>query len=119
MNLRLPESGSLVESLLNTLGRTAAEAPAGSTVSGVTDSQLTSALDALVRGDIEFVVLEHGDDFLQAAGAAPFTLQHNDGNTSSMSAAADGVDEPTLRAAFSAYLHGDVRWRTLCRWDRM
>ena len=119
MNLRLPESGSLVESLLNSLGRTVADAQAGSTVPGVTEPQLTTALDALVRGDIEFVVLEDGDDFLQAAGESPFALQHNDGKTSTMSAAAGGVDERTLRAAFSAYLHGDPRWRTLCRWDRM
>lgn len=118
MNLRLPESGSFVESLLNSLGRTVANASPGSTVGDVTEPQLSSALDALVRGDIEFVVLENGDDFLQAAGGPPFTLQHHDSQTSAMSAAAGGVDERTLRAAFSAYVRGDASWRALCRWDR-
>jgi hypothetical protein len=119
MNLRLPESGSLVESLLNSMGHTVANAAAGSTVAGVTEAQLTSALDAFVRGDVEFVVLENGDDFLQAAGSSPFTLQHNDGRTSAMSAAAGGVDERALRAAFVSYLRGDAGWRTIGRWDRM
>jgi hypothetical protein len=119
MNLRLPESGSLVESLLNTLGHTVANSTAGQTVPGVTEPQLTMALDALVRSDVEFVVLENGDDFLQAAGASPFALQHSDAQTSTMSAAAGGVDERILRAAFSAYLRGDVSWRSLCRWDRI
>ena len=119
MNLRLPESGSLAESLLNSLGRTVANAAPGSTVGDVTATQLSSALDALARGDIEFVVLENGDDFLQAAGGAPFMLQHNDGQTKMMSAAVGGVDERTLRAAFSAFLRGDASWRTLCRWDRI
>ena len=68
MNLRLPPSGSLLESLLNHLG-TAPNDPSGDlTLEGVTEAHLVDALDALERGDVEYAILEHGDEFLQAAG---------------------------------------------------
>ena len=119
MNLRLPESGSLLESLLSGLGKTAAEGPGGTTVSGVTDAQLTEALDALTRGDIEYVILENGDAFLQAAGTGPFALQFSPGNAGDMTEVPGGVDESTLRAALSSYLHASDRWRTQCNWRAM
>jgi len=118
VNLRLPESGSLLESLLSGLGKTVAEGT-GDTVADVTAAQVTQALDALVRGDVEYVILEDGDAFLQAAGDGPFMLQHNNGDGSPMIAVSGGVDEKAMRAAFASYLRGDAGWRTAGAWQPM
>ena len=67
MILRLPESGSLVASLLSGLDQVSGSA-GGDTVDDVSPEQLDEALAAMRRGEIEYVIVEDGDDFIQAAG---------------------------------------------------
>ena len=78
MHMRLPESGSLIASVAAGLGHATADGT-GIAVDAVTEPQLVEALDALVRGDIEYVIVEDGDAFLQAAGegAGRYTLQYS------------------------------------------
>jgi hypothetical protein len=115
MNLRLPESG-LLESLLNGLG----EAHGGG-VDSVTTAQLIEAMAAMERGDIEYVILENGDEFLQAAGIGegPYALEFSPSSGGAMEEARGGVDARTARAVFLAYHRNDPAWRGQCVWSAM
>jgi hypothetical protein len=117
MNLRTPGSGGVLESLLNGLGRTASSGDDW-TLEGVSEAQLAEALDAMQRGDIEYVILEHGDDFLQTAGEGdgPYALEFN--SAGNMEEIRGGADATTMRAALFAYRRGDPAWRT-GTWSKM
>jgi len=118
MNLRLPASGSLLESLLNHLG-TAPNDPSGDlTLEGVTEAHLVDALDALERGDLEYVILEHGDEFLQAGGTGdgPYALQVGSTATETMFEVRGGADRMTMRRVLLSYCGGDVGWRGSLEW---
>lgn len=119
MNLRLPESGSLVESLLGRLGASPNDPASGTVVEHVSEADITAALDALVRADIEFVILEHGDEFLQAAGAGtgPYALQFSPDATGSLQEVPGGVDAETMRSAVMAYGRGEAGWRGGLGWS--
>jgi hypothetical protein len=110
MDLRWPDSGSLLDSLLSDAGHTA---PSGAgTLPGVTRAQLDDALAALLRGDVEYLILEDDARFLQAAGegAGPYQVQFTaDGDT--MHDLDGGADATTMQRMLRAYLAGDATWR--------
>ncbi|WP_291980522.1 hypothetical protein [Luteitalea sp.] len=110
MDLRWPDSGSLLDSLLSEAGDPATTGSGG--LSGVTPAHLDAALAALQRGDVEYLILEDGARFLQAAGDGdgPYQVQvTNDGET--MHDIDDGVDAVTMQRILRAYLRGDHTWR--------
>lgn len=114
MDLRWPESGSLLDALFSEVSAST-QTGAGS-LAGVTPAQLDEALLSLQRGDIEFVILEDGPAFMQAAGAGdgPYQVQVTlDGDT--LHDLQGEVDAATMARVLRAYLHGDARWRD-ARW---
>jgi hypothetical protein len=117
MNMRLPDSGML-ESLLKGLGSSTMEGHDGA-VESVTTAQLIEAIAAMERGDIEYVILEDGEEFLQAAGAGegPYALQFSPPSRGAMEEARGGVDALTVRTVFLAYHRRDPAWRGGCAWS--
>ena len=117
MNMRLPDSGVL-DSLLNGLGNSPIEGH-DRAVESVTTAQLIEAIAAMERGDIEYVILEHGEEFLQAAGAGegPYALQFSPPSGGAMEEARGGVDALTVRTVFLAYHRSDPGWRGRCAWS--
>jgi hypothetical protein len=87
-------------------------------IDAVSEAQLVDALDAMTRGDIEYVILESGDDFLQAAGdgAGPYALQFSQGTAGVMEEVRGPVDAFAVRAVLVAYHRGDPRWRGSHEW---
>jgi hypothetical protein len=121
MNLRLPDSGSLLGSVLSGLGRSAIDDGSGVAIPAVTDVQLAEAIAAMVRGDIEYVILESGEEFLQAAGEAtgPYALQFNPASGGAMTEVPGGVDADTMRATLLAYRAGNPGWRGARHWTAL
>jgi hypothetical protein len=121
MNLRLPDSGSLLGSVLSGLGRSAIDDGSGIAIPAVTEAQLAEAIAAMTRGDIEYVILESGDAFLQAAGEGqgPYALQFSPASGAAMIEVPGGVDANTMRAVLLGYYAGDPGWRGACRWAAM
>lgn len=117
MLMRLPESGSLLAAVANGLGRAIADGE-GVAVEGVAEAQLADAVAALVRGEIEYVILEDGDEFLQAAGegAGPYLLQFNPAGGDALQDVPGGVAEAAMRDALLAYRRGDPGWRRAFDW---
>jgi hypothetical protein len=110
MDLRWPDSGSLLDSLFSDAGNPAMSS--AGTLSAVTPAQLDDALGALQRGDIEYLILEDGAGFLQAAGEGdgPYEVEVTaDGET--MHGVDSGADAATMRGILHAYLRGDAAWR--------
>jgi hypothetical protein len=117
MQMRLPDTGPLAASVLSALGRAIADG-SGVTVEGVTEAQLGEALAGLARGDIEYVILESGDEFVQAAGegAGPYALQFNPAADGGLLEVPGGVSDAAMRAALLAYRRGDPGWRRPFQW---
>jgi hypothetical protein len=113
MDLRLPGSGSMLEVLLDNLGKTAADPTGASVVSSVSEEQLERALDALERGEIEYIILEDGEAFLQAAGdgAGPYAVQFSPGTGQDLIEISAGADVNTMRETLRRYRRGDPAWR--------
>ena len=111
MNLRLPDSGSLFGALLDGLGQTSEFNSGDQAIASVTAAQLDEALAAMTRGDIEYVVIEDGDRFLQAAGDGdgPYDVQVDDGS-GTLREITGGTDATTMRRVMHAYLAGDASW---------
>jgi len=120
MQMRLPEAGSPIAVLVNGLGRTIADG-SGIAVEGVTEAQLGEGLAALARGEIEYVILESGGEFVQAAGegAGPYALQFNPAPGDGLLEVPGGVGEAAMRAALLAYRRGDPAWRRPFQWSAM
>ncbi len=120
MHMRLPESGSLIASVAAGLGHATADGT-GIAVDAVTEPQLVEALDALVRGDIEYVIVEDGDAFLQAAGegAGPYALQFSPASGDGMVEVPGGVDGTSMRVALLAYRRGEAGWRGAHPWSAL
>jgi hypothetical protein len=118
MNLRLPDSGSLLGSVLSGLGRSATDDGSGVAIPAVTEAQLAEAIAAMARGDIEYVILENGDAFLQAAGEGPgpYALQFSPASGEAMAEVPGGADANTMRAVLLAFYAGEADWRGACRW---
>ena len=117
MLLRLPESGSLLATLVNGLGRTIADGE-GVAIEDVAEGQLVEALSALSRGEIEYVILEEGDEFVQAAGegTGPYALQCNPAGGAGLQDVPGGVSEAAMREALLAYRRGEAGWRRAFQW---
>jgi hypothetical protein len=110
MDLRWPDSGSLLDTLFSDAGNTAMSG--SGSLPGVTPAQLDEGLAALQRGDVEYLILEDGPRFLQAAGegGGPYQVQvTGDGET--MHDVDGGADATTMQRILHAYLRGDVAWR--------
>ena len=120
MRMRLPDSGSLTASFLSALGHTIADGE-GIALEGVTEAQLGEALAALSRGEIEYVILESGDEFVQAAGegAGPYALQFNPASGDGLLEVPGGVGDAAMRAALLAYRRGDTSWRRPFQWSAL
>jgi hypothetical protein len=118
MDMRLPESGSVAASILGGLGRTPADGY-GLAVDAVSEDQLVAAIAAMIRGDIEFVILEDGPAFVQAAGEGdgPYALQCRPPSGDGLLEVQGGVDSATMRGALLAYHRGDPAWRGQHRWS--
>ena len=121
MQMRLPSSGFVIESILSGLGASASNPAGGSTTDAVTEAEIGAALDAMARGDIEYVILEHGDQFLQAAGdgAGPYALEFRAGAAEGMIEVPGGVDQDLMRTVMLAYGRGDLGWRGALAWTPM
>ena len=117
MLMRVPESGSLLATLVHGLGRTIADGE-GLAIEGVAEAQLVEALSALSRGEIEYVILEGGDEFVQAAGegAGPYALQFNPAGGDGLQDVPGGVSEAAMREALLAYRRGEAGWRRAFPW---
>jgi hypothetical protein len=117
MLMRLPESGSLLSTLTSGLGRTIADGE-GVTVDGVAEAELATALSALSRGEIEYVILEDGEAFVQAAGegVGPYALQFNPAGGDGLREVPGGVSEAAMRDALLAYRRGEAGWRRPFAW---
>jgi hypothetical protein len=120
MQMRLPDSGSLIASVLSGLGHTVTDGQ-GIAVEGVTEAQLDEALGALSQGHIEYLILEDGDAFVQAAGegAGPYALQYSPASGDGLLEVPGGVGEAATRGALRAYLRGDPAWRRPFQWSAM
>jgi hypothetical protein len=121
MNLRLPASGLLLESLLGRLGASPMDAAGATTVERPTEAQIVEAIEAMAQGHIECVILEDGDRFLQAAGdgAGPYVLQYSPGGMEAMLQVPGGVDAGMMRTVLLAYARGDLGWRGALGWAPM
>ena len=97
--------------MLDGLGTPSYSAAGDLSIAGVTDAQLDDALAALSRGDIEYVILEDDDHFLQAAGEGdgPYQVQRSDGGET-MHEIVGGITGTAMRQLLHDYLRGDARW---------
>ncbi len=120
MFMRLPESGSLIGSIVTGLGRTVVDGN-GIAVDAVTEAQLVEALVAMAAGELEYVILEDGDEFLQAAGdgGGPYALQFNPASGDGLLEVQGGVSDAAMRTALLAYRRGDRAWRSPFRWSAL
>jgi hypothetical protein len=118
MIMRLPDSGSWLGALLSGLSQTPGGSPDNTTIDNVSEAQLNDALAALARGEIEFVILEQDDAFLQAAGDddGPYQVEYRPSANEAMVEIAGGVDRQTAQQLLSAYARGDSNWQSSHRW---
>ena len=118
MDLRLPSSGLLIESFLDGLGREATDLAGGTTLSNLSGPQLDQALDALEHAHIEYVILEHGEAFLQAAGDGdgPYQVQFSSGPAGPIMEIRGGVSAATMRSILRSYFQSRDRWRPGPEW---
>jgi hypothetical protein len=120
MQMRLPESGSPLASVLSGLGHAVTDGE-GIAVEQVSEAQLVEAVAAMVAGDIEYLILEDGEAFLQAAGggAGTFALQFSPGGGDGLREVPGGVTEAAMRTVLLAYRRGDPAWRGEFPWSPM
>jgi hypothetical protein len=120
MIMKLPDSGSWLAAALSGLGQPAAD-PGNTAVADVSEAQVTDALDALARGDIEFVILEEGDAFLQVAGdgEGPYQVEYCAGDANDMVSVPGGVDRQTARQMLLTYRRADPGWRAPHQWQKL
>ncbi|MEO8076404.1 MAG: hypothetical protein ABI818_08770, partial [Acidobacteriota bacterium] len=108
MMMRLPEESSWVDALLSSTSAPGA-GTSGNTIDEVSEAQLIDALEAMARGDIEYVILEHGDAFLQSAGDGdgPYQLECRAASHEPIVAVSRGVNRAGVRQVMLAYRRGD------------
>ncbi len=119
MILRFPGSGTVLGALLSGLGQTAGIGNDEAAIESPTAPQLVEAIEAMARADIEFVILENGDAFLQAAGEGdgPYQLEYRPRADGPQIAVDGGVDKETLRRVMLAYRRGDSGWKGSLSWS--
>jgi hypothetical protein len=88
------------------------------TLEDVSELELIAALDSMARGNIEYVIIENGDEFLQTAGegAGPYAIELRSDSGDHMLHVPGGVDVETMRAVLLAYRRGDLGWRGALEW---
>jgi hypothetical protein len=119
MNLTVPSGSPFMDSLLDMSN--VADGVSGSLIQNVTEQQVLDALAALGRGDIEFVILNDGNRFMQAAGDARsgYILEYNEGSAKEQfRATIRTISDADLTAAFRAYFQNDPTWKTLFSWEK-
>lgn len=118
MDLHIPDGNNFFEML----------SANGYAYSSVTDAvipnadadKLMAALTALARGEIEYVILMDGAEFLQAAGDARngYVLEYNAGSTQEQFRARNTkLAGNAIVEAFRKYLARDMMWRTNFVWE--
>ena len=117
MMMRLPEGSSWVEALFSSTSAPSA-GTSGNTIDEVNEAQLIDALEAMARADIEYVILEHGEAFLQSAGDAdgPYQLEFRAASHEPIVAVSGGVDRAGVRQVMLAYRRGDPKWNQPYAW---
>lgn len=116
MDLVLPGGASLFGSS-DYMGSTNTAHP------NATEDDLISALAAMERGDIEFVILSDNESkmFMQTTGspAEGYYLEYNDGTDDSMfRVRGDTLSGIQITDALTAFLNRDAAWRTMFVWER-
>lgn len=120
MDMKLPDSGSWLDDLFGDV--TSAHLGDAFVMQGVNEADLNAAIEAMVRGDIEFVILEdsvHGDGFLQAAGQGdgPYQLNYKAANDETLYEVTGGVSVDRVKSALGSYRNGDGRWHAAHHWS--
>lgn len=112
MTLRVPSSAGFLETLVGRVGASPTDAGGDVGVSGVDAAGLTDALDAMARGDIEYVSLEDGDAILQAAGDGdgPYQLEFMSG-AGDPQPARRPIDAAVLHRTMLAFLQKQPDWQ--------
>ncbi len=111
MRLRLPDTGSLFDTLLRSLGDPIATSSGDWATDAPSAEQLDDSLAALARGDIEYVILEDDEDFLQVAGEGDGPYQVQVSEQAKMREIAGGTSAAAMREIVQAYRRGDPGWR--------
>jgi hypothetical protein len=93
------------------------------TVPNPTEDDLITALAAMERGDIEFVILQDDENkiFMQAAGTPHegYVLEYNDNADNSMYRATNpGLTGSHITDALSSFLNRDTAWASKFHWER-
>jgi hypothetical protein len=111
MELHLPGGSSWFSTFVES--RDAHQHSDADVLDDVSADDLAAALDALRRGDVEFVTLVDGEEFAQAAGdgEGPYQLEHHDGTGGDPTAVADAPYDLVVDV-LGRYLAGDDSWRT-------
>lgn len=118
MEIQIPESGNLLDSLLSVNDITDPSSPV---IPDATEDKLIPVLDAMESGDIEYVILNDGNKFLQAAADARsgYLLEYNDGSDKEQFRATQKkISGAEVRAAFVAYLKRDSAWGSNFTWEK-
>lgn len=108
MRLRVPGSGSFIETLFTSHGLPPS---ADDAIEAPTIAQLDEAIAALSRGEIEYVILENEDDFLQIADAGDGRVIVQVSQQDEMQEIAGGTTVAEAMPIVAAYLRGDPGWR--------
>ena len=118
MDMKLPGSGSWLDGLLGD-STGALTDTTGVVVSAVTEPQLSGAIDAMVRGEIEFVILEDGDAFMQSAGQdnGPYELNYRTADDETLYEVPGGVTAAAMRTALLSYRRDEASWHAAHRWS--
>lgn len=110
MELHLPGGSSWFSAFLES--RNDLQTTDADVLADVSADDLVAALEALRRGDIEYVTLVDGEEFAQAAGEGdgPYQLEHHDGSGDDPTATASASYELVVDV-LSRYRAGDPSWR--------
>lgn len=111
MEMHLPGGSSWFDSFFED-GHDAYDGGDQAVVPDVSAEELTEALQAMRRGDIEFVTLVDGDEFAQAAGDGdgPYLLEHHGGPGGAVTAVSNAPFD-VVHSVLASYRSGDGAWR--------
>lgn len=112
MDMHLPGGTSWFDSFFEDDDRIGYDGADQAMVSEVSAEELTEALQAMARGDIEYVTLVDGDEFAQAAGDGdgPYLLEHHAGPGGAVTAVSNAPFD-VVTAVLASYRSGDGAWR--------
>lgn len=92
---------------------------AGGATEDVGEREIADALDALERGDIEYVILEDGEEFVQAAGsgAGPYAVEWQPRGGGPLREVPGGASAETMRSVIGAFGRRDATWSGGVSWS--